>query len=280
MNIAVKLTAVLLTLGVLAGCAGQSKQTTDTYILCSTAGAVVGGAGVGAVSSGVGAVGGAVAGAQLATMLCQTGDEPEPEMAKEAPVCEETPPAGALTDENGCAFDTDNDGVVDGVDLCRNTPEGVAVDRVGCPLQSDGDAVADYEDLCPNTPKGAIVDQDGCPIGGEMLLSLTGVNFGFDKATLTPEAQMILDEAVELLRDTDEMIEVRVEGHTDSIGTEQYNMQLSQERAEAVVQYLSDNGVNERLLKPVGMGEGFPVATNDTAAGRAENRRVDFVVNN
>lgn len=279
MNIGVKLTAVLLTLGVLAGCAGQDKRTADTYLLCSTAGAVVGGSAVGAVSSGVGAVGGAVVGAQLATMLCQPGEEPA-EPAQEAPVCEETPPAGALLDENGCAFDSDNDGVVDGVDLCRNTPEGVAVDNVGCPLQSDGDAVADYEDLCPNTPKGAIVDQDGCPIGGETLLSLTGVNFEFDKSVLTVEAQNTLDEAVELLRDTDEMIEVRVEGHTDSIGSEQYNMQLSQERAEAVVEYLSENGVNDTLLKAVGMGEGFPVASNDTKQGRAENRRVDFVVNN
>jgi OOP family OmpA-OmpF porin len=279
MNIGVKLTAVLLTLGVLAGCAGQDKRTTDTYILCSTAGGIVGGSAVGAVSGGAGAVGGAVVGAQLATLLCQPGEEPT-EPAQEAPVCEETPPAGALLDENGCAFDSDNDGVVDGVDLCRNTPEGVAVDGVGCPLQSDGDAVADYEDLCPNTPKGAIVDQDGCPIGGETLLSLTGVNFEFDKSVLTVEAQNTLDEAVELLRDTDEMIEVRVEGHTDSIGSEQYNMQLSQERAEAVVQYLAENGVNDTLLKAVGMGEGFPVASNDTKQGRAENRRVDFVVNN
>lgn len=279
MNIAVKLTAVLLTLGVLAGCAGQDKRTSDTYLLCSAAGGVVGGSTFGAVSGGAGAVGGAVVGAQLATLLCQTGEE-EPAPAKEAPVCEETPPAGALTDENGCAFDSDNDGVVDGVDLCRNTPEGVAVDRVGCPLDSDRDAVADYKDLCPNTPLGTIVDEDGCPIGGETLLSLTGVNFEFDKSVLTAQAKNTLDEAVDLLRDTDEMIEVRVEGHTDSIGSEQYNMQLSQERADAVVQYLSDNGVNETLLKPVGMGEGFPVASNETDAGRAENRRVDFVVNN
>lgn len=271
-----KLGAVMLTMMFLAACASQDQRASGNYLMCSIGGAIVGGAGVGAISGGAGAVGGAATGAQLGLLLCDQGEKPEPMMA--APVCDVPPPAGALTDENGCAFDSDNDGVVDGIDMCRNTPEGVEVDRLGCPLDSDRDGTPDYKDLCPGTPLGVIVDADGCPLVGENILSLTGVNFAFDSAALTPEAEMTLDEAVALMKETDEVLEVRVEGHTDSIGSEQYNMDLSQRRAESVVQYLADNGVNSTRLIPVGMGEGFPVANNDTVAGRAANRRVDFVV--
>lgn len=277
MNRLFKLGAVLVTMMFLAACAGQDKRTADTYLLCSAGGAIVGGAGFGAMSGGAGAVGGAVTGAQLALLLCGPEDAAEP-AAEPAPVCDVPPPAGALKDENGCAYDSDNDGVVDGIDMCANTPEGVEVDSVGCPLDSDRDGTPDYKDLCPGTPLGVIVDADGCPLGGQNILSLTGVNFAFDKAVLTSEAEMILDEAVSLLRETDEVLEVRVEGHTDSIGSEQYNMDLSQRRAEAVIDYLVANGVNSARLVPVGMGEGFPVASNETDAGRAANRRVDFVV--
>lgn len=277
MNRLFKLGAVLLTMMFLAACAGQDKRTSDAYLFCSIAGAIVGGAGAGATTGGLAAAGGAFTGSQLGLMMCGQDSPAEPMMA-EAPVCDVPPPAGALKDENGCAFDSDNDGVVDGVDMCRDTPEGVEVDRVGCPLDSDRDGTPDYKDLCPGTPLGVIVDQDGCPIGGENILSLTGVNFAFDKAVLTPEAEMTLDEAVALMQETDEVLEVRVEGHTDSIGSEQYNMDLSQRRAESVIDYLVANGVNATRLVPVGMGEGFPVANNDTDAGRAANRRVDFVV--
>ncbi|MDX1573969.1 MAG: OmpA family protein [Methylophaga sp.] len=272
-----KLGAAMLTMMFLAACATQDQRASSNYLMCSIGGAIVGGAGVGAISGGAGAVGGAATGAQLGLLLCDQG-EAEPAMAEKAPVCDIPPPPGALKDENGCAFDSDNDGVVDGIDMCRNTPEGVKVDSVGCPLDSDRDGTPDYKDLCPGTPMGVIVDQDGCPIGGENILSLTGVHFGFDKAVLTKEAEMVLDEAVALMKETDEVLEVRVEGHTDSIGTEQYNMDLSQRRAEAVVDYLVANGVNATRLIPVGMGENYPVASNETEAGRAENRRVDFVV--
>ena len=273
-----KLSAALFTMVLLAACAGQDKRTTDNYLFCSIAGGIVGGAGAGATTGGLAAAGGAFAGSQLGLMMCGQDETAAPMAAKEAPVCDVPPPAGALKDENGCAFDDDNDGVYEGIDMCRNTPEGVEVDRVGCPLDSDRDGTPDYKDLCPGTPLGVIVDQDGCPIGGQNILSLTGVNFAFDKAVLTPEAEMILDEAVALLQETDEVLEVRVEGHTDSVGSDAYNMDLSQRRAESVIDYLVANGVNSTRLVPVGMGEGFPVANNDTDAGRAANRRVDFVV--
>ena len=271
MNISVKLTAALLTIGLLAGCAGPNQRAYQDYTLCSALGGAVGGSG---------AVGGAAVGAALALLLCSTDDvQAEEAVAAEKTMCEHEPVPGALLDANGCAMDSDNDGVLDGIDMCANTPAGVTVDEVGCPIDSDRDGVADYKDLCPNPPEGVIVDEDGCPIAGQTILSLTGVNFEFDKSSLTPEAQDILDEAVDALLNTDEVVEVRVEGHTDSIGTEEYNQKLSQERSESVVEYLVSKGVNGNNLIPVGMGETSPIANNSTDAGRALNRRVDFIVN-
>lgn len=279
MRLSGKLLAVLFMAALLAGCAGPNQRQGNSNLFCAIGGAVVGGAATAAVADGgTATAGGAAVGAMLALLLCPQEAEAEEPMMEE-PVCPVEPPPGALLDQNGCAYDTDGDGVYDGIDLCRNTPEGVTVDRVGCPLDSDNDAVADYLDLCPGTPKGVIVDQDGCPLPGENLLSLTGVNFEFDKATLTPEAKDILEEAVTLLKETDDIVEVRVEGHTDSIGSEAYNQELSQRRAESVVDYLTSRGVSGSNLVPVGLGENFPVANNDTDAGRAANRRVDFVVN-
>jgi OOP family OmpA-OmpF porin len=280
MRLSGKFLAVLFMAALMAGCAGPAQRDAGKNFMCAIGGALVGGGAASAATSGASGAGagGAVAGAALALLLCPQEAEAEEPMVEE-PVCPVEPPPGALLDQNGCAYDTDGDGVYDGIDLCRNTPEGVTVDRVGCPLDSDNDAVADYLDLCPGTPEGVIVDQDGCPLPGENLLSLTGVNFEFDKATLTPEAQDILEEAVTLLKETDEVVEVRVEGHTDSIGTEAYNQDLSQRRAESVVDYLTSRGISGSNLMPVGLGESSPVARNDTEAGRALNRRVDFVVN-
>ena len=162
--------------------------------------------------------------------------------------------------------------------MCADTPEGVKVDRVGCALDSDKDAVADYKDMCPSTPLGTIVDPTGCPIPGQNILSLSGINFAFDKAVLTADAKDVLMSGVNTVRALDSVVEVRVEGHTDSQGSAEYNAKLSQQRAEAVVAYLVDQGVDGSRLIPLGMGEIHPVANNDTEAGRAANRRVDFVI--
>lgn len=279
MKISSKLLAVLFTMVLLAGCASQNQRsTTANNFLCAATGALVGGAAASAMDSDDAAVGGAVVGAMLALLLCPNDEAPAAvEPAVVAPVYD-APPAGALLDAQGCAFDSDGDGVVDGIDLCADTPAGVKFDRVGCPLDSDQDGVADYKDLCPATPLGTIVDSDGCPVAGQKILSLTGVNFSTNQAVLTDSAKNVLEEAVTLLSQTDALIEVQVEGHTDSRGTAAYNKSLSQKRVEAVVTYLISRGVNARGLVAVGMGETNPVATNTTTTGRAANRRVDFVV--
>ncbi|MBL1321665.1 MAG: OmpA family protein [Methylophaga sp.] len=282
MKTSIKLAVAVLFASLLSGCAGQKQLMSGDDFFCAAAGALFGGAAMGVVADGGGeaAIGGAVVGAALGMILCSNEEEVmAAPMVEEVAACSTTPPPGALLDANGCAFDTDGDGVVDGVDLCQGTPSGVTVDRVGCPLDTDRDGVADYQDLCPKTPLGTIVDTDGCPLEGQKLLSLTGVNFATNSAVLTTSAESILEQAVELLKATHDIIEVRVEGHTDSRGAETYNQALSQRRAESVVAYLVSRGVNGSSLVPVGMGESTPVASNDTEEGRAANRRVDFYVN-
>jgi OOP family OmpA-OmpF porin len=139
----------------------------------------------------------------------------------------------------------------------------------------DGDGVLNERDKCPNTRPGAVVDLDGCEV--EAVISLDGVYFDFDKATLKPEAMSVLNQAAALL-DKHERVVVEVAGHTDSVGSEAYNQGLSMRRADAVRDYLVSKGVKASRLSAKGYGESQPVASNDTDAGRAENRRVELIV--
>ncbi|MFN8627043.1 MAG: OmpA family protein [Candidatus Binatia bacterium] len=106
---------------------------------------------------------------------------------------------------------------------------------------------------------------------------LRSVHFDFDKATLKADAKPILDEAIQVLKQ-EGSVDIVVEGHTDSIGTETYNMGLSRRRAETVRSYLVDHGIARSRITAEGMGESKPVASNDTADGRAQNRRVELHV--
>jgi OOP family OmpA-OmpF porin len=139
----------------------------------------------------------------------------------------------------------------------------------------DGDGVLNEHDKCPNTRPGAVVDLDGCEV--EAVIELEGVHFDFDKATLKPEAKAILNEAAALLKKHERVV-VEVAGHTDSKGSEVYNQGLSERRANAVRDYLTSKGVKASRLTAKGYGESRPVASNDTDAGRAENRRVELVI--
>ena len=130
-------------------------------------------------------------------------------------------------------------------------------------------------DKCPNTRPGAVVDLDGCEV--EAVISLEGVHFGFNEATLTAEAKAILNKAVGLL-DKQQKVVVEVAGHTDSVGSEEYNQKLSERRAIAVKAYLESKGITATRLTARGYGETQPVASNDTDAGRALNRRVELIV--
>ena len=144
-------------------------------------------------------------------------------------------------------------------------------------LDGDGDGVNDCDDRCPSTTPGTVVGPDGCEL--EVAVDLRGVEFDFDKSTLRPESQQTLNEATEVLRQYPD-IRVEVAGHTDSIGTDQYNQGLSERRAQAVYDYLVNNGIDAGRLNSRGYGEGSPIADNATREGRQRNRRVELVVQN
>ena len=172
--------------------------------------------------------------------------------------------------------DTDGDGVIDPSDQCPNTPKGVQVDRTGCPLDGDGDGVPDYLDKCPNTTKGLKVDATGCVREAQTIV-LQNVNFEFDKATLTADARVVLAKVAQGLVSQKDL-RVEIAGHTDSKGSDSYNQRLSGERAASVKSFLISQGVTPQQLSSRGYGEAQPVATNETEAGQAQNRRVEFRV--
>jgi len=139
------------------------------------------------------------------------------------------------------------------------------------PADTDGDGVIDSRDKCPDTPRGVAVDADGCTRRGTA--TLQGVTFEFNSARLTAASRPVLDEvAADLKRYP--RLKVELQGHTDSVGADAYNMKLSAQRANAVREYLVSQGVPEEQLTSRGYGETQPVADNKTEEGRAQNRRV------
>ncbi|WP_305906939.1 OmpA family protein [Methylomarinum sp. Ch1-1] len=133
---------------------------------------------------------------------------------------------------------------------------------------SDGDGVIDSKDKCPNTPKGAIVNKDGC-------WAFTGVLFDHDSSKIKSKYDPLFSNALKVLK-LNPGLTVEIQGHTDSIGSEAYNQKLSERRAKAVKQELVNQGVDGSRLTTVGFGESRPVASNHTAEGRAQNRRVVY----
>lgn len=163
--------------------------------------------------------------------------------------------------------------------LSAPTPVAPVAPVVTCAdLDDDGDGVNNCDDKCPNSQPGQTVGPDGCPV--PVTIDLRGVNFDFDKSTLRPDAVAILNEAVSILQKYPEL-RVEVAGHTDSVGTDAYNQGLSERRARAVYDFLTSNGISaSRLVGPNGFGESRPIDTNDTAEGRARNRRTELNVQN
>jgi OOP family OmpA-OmpF porin len=142
-------------------------------------------------------------------------------------------------------------------------------------LDSDGDGVPDSLDQCPNTPKGIKVDRVGCPFPIPEKVSITLlVEFDFDKAVVKPQYHGDLQKVANFLKAYPDTT-AELEGHTDSIGSDEYNMKLSQRRAASVKKYLVEKlGIDAARLSSVGYGESRPVASNKTDEGRQKNRRV------
>src|SRR6266581_1653890 len=201
-------------------------------------------------------------------------------------------PTGVAVDAAGCPLDSDKDGVPDGLDKCPNTAAGTKVDAVGCPLPVEAvkpTATPTPPGKCPPAPPGSQVDANGClilfapeaarsPTPGappRPTLVLTGVNFETGRSILTRDSYMVLDAvAASLVANPD--IRIEVAGYTDSTGRKFTNLRLSQGRAAAVRFYLARKGVPPLRMVAKGYGASGYIAPNKTAAGRAQNRRVEL----
>jgi OOP family OmpA-OmpF porin len=202
------------------------------------------------------------------------GQGREPEVI--VPTCPPSPPG--CFDKDWCKKDTDGDGVPDCIDKCPNTPAGCAVDKDGCPIDSDGDGVPDCIDKCPNTPEGTEVDADGCmQVVEQGAVIFLDVLFDFGKADLRPVSFPVLDEVTNYLKANPD-VKMEIHGHTDNTGSAEYNMKLSNDRANSVKNYLVEKGISPERIQARGFGLTMPIFPNDIFENRAKNRRVEFKI--
>lgn len=198
-------------------------------------------------------------------------------------LCADTPQeAFGLVDQNGCPLDTDKDNVYDYCDKCPNTiPEARRyVDAEGCMLDTDNDSIFDYEDLCPTIP--GVKENKGCPeikreIRNILNKAMQGIQFENGKATIKKKSYNILNNIAQIFIDNPSYI-IEVQGHTDNVGQHDYNIDLSDRRAHTVRTYLINKGVPATRITAHGYGPDVPIDTNETAEGRAKNRRVEFKI--
>ena len=186
-------------------------------------------------------------------------------------------PAGIPVDADGCPLYSDADAVADYLDKCPDTAPGIAVDANGCPRDSDGDGVGDDQDACASTPIEVRVDARGCPLTGERIAIVTNINFDFNQTNVRESVRRRLTRVIQMLKELPE-IDVQIVGHTDDIGSAQYNLALSVRRAEAVRDYVTARGIDAARLSVAGRGETQPLVSNATPEGQAVNRRIEFVV--
>jgi outer membrane protein OmpA-like peptidoglycan-associated protein len=192
----------------------------------------------------------------------------------------------------GCP-DRDHDGTPDYLDKCPDHPEATddLFDGSGCPhvRDSDGDGIPDEVDQCPNEPEtyNGYKDEDGCPDKGPTTVEVTAtgitihdrIEFATGKDRIQGRTSyQVLDAVAGVLKGHHEILQLEVQGHTDSAGAAEQNRKLSQKRAEAVVSYLVAHGVEAQRLKAMGYGPDRPIAPNATAAGKQKNRRVEFSI--
>ncbi|HMN90952.1 MAG TPA: OmpA family protein, partial [Saprospiraceae bacterium] len=176
----------------------------------------------------------------------------------------------------GCP-DRDGDGVPDKDDRCPDQPGPVALR--GCP-DRDGDGVPDRDDRCPDTP--GLASNFGCPeVTKEdketLTFAMKAVQFETAKSTFLTQSFEVLNRIVDILKRYPDY-KMRISGHTDSVGSTASNQALSERRAQACYDYFIARGISANRLSYAGYGKSRPIADNRTAAGREQNRRVEFEI--
>ena len=161
-------------------------------------------------------------------------------------------------------------GVGTGITDSANSPDFRIVASFGYAWQPEG-AVPPAPEIPPTPPPDKLVVTD------EELITLEPIYFDFDKATIKPVSYPILDQVAKLMTERPD-VRIRVESHTDWIGSDTYNQTLSDRRAKATVEYLVSKGIDPARLEGIGLGESRPIASNETAEGRSRNRRSEFHV--
>lgn len=189
-------------------------------------------------------------------------------------------------DNDGCPeADNDKDGVGDADDQCPN--EAGSPDLAGCPNRdTDGDGIGDDLDRCPYDAEDVDGDQDedGCPDEGRVRVEKGFIRisdliyFDFNKVTIQERSDSLIDEIAKVIAANPQLLRIRIEGHTDDVGSDIANLKLSQGRAEAVKAALVARGIDAGRLDAAGFGEMRPKVPNDSEANRAENRRVEFII--
>ncbi|WP_372635500.1 DUF6089 family protein [Fodinibius sp.] len=181
---------------------------------------------------------------------------------------DECPEEPGEAEFNGCP-DTDGDGIPDKDDRCPEEPGEAEFD--GCP-DTDGDGIPDYKDECPEEPGPA--SNNGCPL---VDFDFDNVNFGFDQDNVEEEFEDMLNEVADVLIDNTGL-KATLRGHADRIGPAQYNLRLSQRRAESVKSYLEGQGVSGDRIFTEGLGESEPLIENANREERRQNRRVEIEI--
>ncbi len=214
---------------------------------------------------------------------CPGGDADGDGVLDDSDACPSEPEdADGFEDADGCPdLDNDQDGIADVSDRCP-LEAGIA-ENAGCAdTDGDGDTVVDRLDNCPTV--AGTVEFQGCTerqlvrITAGRLEILDKVYFDTNSDHIQSRSYPLLDNVASVLNNHAEMHHVRVEGHTDDRGDHDHNMDLSRRRAEAVVRYLVDKGVTGERLRSQGFGPDRPVDSNDSRDGRANNRRVEFTI--
>jgi OOP family OmpA-OmpF porin len=281
------LSACLLALGT-SGCATMNDTFGDAApLVCAIAGGAVG-AVVGGVASnwhhgdddrtdlrrgaGIGGAAGAIGGALLCALTAEEAVKNPPSVRASC-----TPSSGAppLTVECRCVATTEMGSIKgyswdfgDGGTSTEQNPKHTYT------------TAGNFNARCTATDSYDVAGAGAAAVSvaaasSKKTIVLRGINFDFDKATIKPEFEGVLDAGVEALKENPG-VRVQVAGYTDSVGTDEYNQGLSERRANAVLDYLSTHGIDASRLTAVGFGESNPVADNATADGRAQNRRVEL----